>query len=226
MAATTSAREGGPAGRRLLLFARVPQRGEGMPVVAAKLGTEAAYLLQSALFARTLEEASRVASERWLIPTGGSPVEDTFLGWEVFPPGPEPIATRLSEGFRLAFEHGGKTVVAIDMECPALTSAMLDFAFHELESGATLVLGPSERGGYYLLGMSRPVLNVFDRVPFGSSGLLRTTLDRALEAGVAPVLLPRLTNVEDVPDWEAAAERGWLPPVPKRKAPGPRAGTP
>lgn len=194
-----------------------------MPLVAAKLGPDAAFLLQDALFARTLEEASRVPAEHWLIPTGSAAVEDALLGWRVFPPGTEEIASRLTEGFRGAFRDGGRAVVAIDMECPALSTAMLEYAFGVLEEGAALVLGPSEKGGYYLLGMSRPILQVFERVPFGSSGLLRTTLDRALELGISPVLLPRLSNVEDVPDWEAAAEKGWLPPVPRAR-PRPRPG--
>jgi uncharacterized protein len=187
-----------------------------MPLIAAKLGEEASYQLQSALFARTLEEGSRVPAERWLVPTGRSAVEDTLLGWTVFPPAPGDVASRVAEGFRAAFDTGGRSVVAIDMECPAVSSALLEYAFSTLEGGAPLVIGPSDRGGYYLLGMARLLPRLFERVPFGTSGLFRTTLDRALEVGISPVLLPRLGNVEDVPDWEAAAVQGWLPPVPKR----------
>jgi uncharacterized protein len=213
--------EPGPTTRRLLVFARIPRYGEGAPLIAAKLGSEAAYELQRMLLARTLDEASQVRASRWLVHTPDQPAVAASVGWSSVPQGGGNIGERLERAFRTGFEEGARTCVAIDVECPALTAALLNHAFDLLEGGSEVVLGPSERGGYYLLGLAKPRPDLFQNMPWGSTQLFRTTLDRVMAGGSNPAVLPRLPNVENVEDWGNAADRGWLdrppPPPPERR---------
>lgn len=198
------------SGRRLLVFVRTPRMGEGMPLVSARLGEEEGFRLQVLLLRRTLQVASDVEAERWLLHTPDHPSPRIPLGWRALAQGTGPMGERLGRAFERAFSEGSGPVVAIDMECPALTPPLLTHAFELLERQSELVIGPSERGGYYLLGLRRPHSSLFRSVPFGSSGLFRATLDRAISEGLSPSVLPRLGNVEGLADWERESEAGWL----------------
>ena len=185
-----------------------------MPLVSAKLGEEEAFRLQTLLLAHTLVEASQVDAVRWLFHTPDVPPMAPPAGWAAFPQGDGNVGERLGRAFQGAFDEGATSVVAIDMECPAGTAPLLEHAFHlverEGEEDRQVVLGPSERGGYYVIGLSRPFPELFHGVPWGTPRLFRTTLDRALAGGTTPQVLPRLTNIEDVPDWDRAANEGVL----------------
>ena len=50
-------------------------------------------------------------------------------------------------------------------------------AFDVVASGKA-VLGPSEDGGYYLIGLPRPSPNVFREIPWSTSEVFRVTRDR------------------------------------------------
>lgn len=219
--------EGGRASsRRLLVFVRVPRIGQGMPLISAKLGEDAAYELQHQLLSRTVDEASRVPAVRRLVYTPDQPPVAETPGWTAVPQGGGDIGERLERAFQAAFQEGARTCVAIDMECPALTYVLLLHAFELLEGGKDVVLGPSVRGGYYLLGLSHPWPDLFQRMPWGSPQLFRTTLDRVLATGRKPEFLPRLGNIEEVADWKKAHDEGLLevgppPPPPPRKGGSP-----
>jgi glycosyltransferase A (GT-A) superfamily protein (DUF2064 family) len=62
--------------------------------------------------------------------------------------------------------------------------------------GCDLVIGPSVDGGYYLIGMSRPLPGVFRGVAWSSAQVLRQTLDRAEGEGARLSLLPPWYDVD------------------------------
>jgi hypothetical protein len=114
-----------------------------------------------------------------------------------------------------AFGAGAGRCVAVGSDCPAMTADHLRQALRALE-GADLVLGPAADGGYWLVGLrtsaARKALpRLFEGVSWGSTAVLRETLERAAALGLAPVLLEELPDVdreEDLPGWQ----RGRDPP--------------
>lgn len=66
----------------------------------------------------------------------------------------EQLTAALQATFALGFER----VLVVGNDCPALTTAHLTLAAERLQS-ESVVLGPDQRGGLYLLGLSR---NAFD----------------------------------------------------------------
>lgn len=204
----------------LLVFARLPHPGGVKPFVALELGEEAAVRLQELLLEATIRHAQDLEAVKTLLYTPASAVFEPPWGWDAEPQGEGDIGERLTEGFAHAFEEGARAVVALDCECPMVTPQLLATAFATLHGESEVVLGPSLRGGYYLIGLSRPIPELFREMAWGASTLLRSTLDRALSLSVTPALLPRLYNVESVEDWKKASTQGWLPPPPKVRRPG------
>ena len=60
-----------------------------------------------------------------------------------------------------------------------------------------VVLGPSQDGGYYLIGMSMPHPEPFERITWSTETVLEETLERCREASLEAVLLPTWYDVDD-----------------------------
>ena len=98
----------------------------------------------------------------------------------------------------LAAGHAG--AIAVDSDTPNLPGAFLQQAVHCLtRPGPDVVLGPTEDGGYYLIGVRRAHRELFDGVPWSTSDVLDVTLKRAAEAGLRAACLPSWFDV-DTPD--------------------------
>ena len=87
-------------------------------------------------------------------------------------------------------------VVIIGTDSPTMPIAFIEEARRRLD-GADLVFGPSEDGGYYLLGQRRLCPEIFQSIAWGSSGVLAATIEKIPRARVA--LLPQWYDI-DRPD--------------------------
>ena len=60
-----------------------------------------------------------------------------------------------------------------------------------------IVLGPSDDGGYYLIGLNRRHERVFEDIDWSTERVFEQTLARAKEIGVPVELLPTWYDVDD-----------------------------
>ena len=78
-----------------------------------------------------------------------------------------------------------------------------------------VVIGPSQDGGYYLIGMvaeqaSQLYPLLFEKMPWSSGELLATTLSRLEKAGYDVAILPTLRDIDLPADLSFALEKGLL----------------
>jgi len=98
----------------------------------------------------------------------------------------------------LAAGHAG--AMAVDSDTPTLPARFLQQAVDCLtRPGPDVVLGPTEDGGYYLIGIRRPHRELFDAMPWSTPEVLEVTLRRAAAAGLRAACLPSWFDV-DTPD--------------------------
>ena len=109
------------------------------------------------------------------------------------------LGRRLLNGIRdLSAEYPG--AVMIDSDTPTLPVTFLQQAVDLVASnGPNVVLGPTEDGGYYLIGMRQPYPGLFRSIPWSTEQVLRQTLQRADGAGLTTACLPPWFDV-DTPD--------------------------
>ncbi len=88
------------------------------------------------------------------------------------------------------------SAVLIGCDCPDLASADLDAASAALGSGADVVLGPCEDGGYYLVGLQRTLPQLFEHMQWGSPEVLDKTRERITGSGLAVTELPLRWDVD------------------------------
>jgi len=95
-------------------------------------------------------------------------------------------------------EHDGGSVFAVDAASPGIPSARLEAARAALRH-AEAVIGPSDDGGVYLLGLRRCPRGLLAGLPWGTRDDFERTFDRLRGSGLAPVVLDRWFSV-DRPD--------------------------
>jgi len=123
------------------------------------------------------------------------------LAWLDRPPGElrrqarGDIGARMSAAFERAFEEGAASVCAIGGDSPDLPARLLPGAFGALER-RDLVLGPSEDGGYYLIGLRRPCRALFEGIPWSGARVLAATRERARSSGLSLEETPRHYDVD------------------------------
>jgi rSAM/selenodomain-associated transferase 1 len=93
---------------------------------------------------------------------------------------------------------GFGAVCLIDSDSPTLPTSALRHAVRELgRPGKRVVVGPSEDGGYYLIGMKRAEPRVFGRIAWSTGSVYAETIERVHEAGLDLVELPKWYDVDD-----------------------------
>lgn len=110
--------------------------------------------------------------------------------WPRWPEWPVRTQRGADLGARLAaafadLDVGRRPVVLVGADHPDLPAGEVATALAALGDGdADLVLGPTVDGGYYLIGLARPVPEILSAMPWSSPDLLRVTLDRAVTLGL------------------------------------------
>ncbi len=97
---------------------------------------------------------------------------------------------------RAGVDRGGVIVIGSDL--PTLPAAYVQSAVESLRDGSNLVLGPTEDGGYYLIGLARPASGLFEAIAWSTPRVLEQTLERARSTGLEPDLLPSWYDVDDL----------------------------
>jgi rSAM/selenodomain-associated transferase 1 len=203
-------------GGRLVVFTRYPEPGQTKTRLIRELGPAGAAKLHEDMTKRTLAWADEFRRR------GHTSVEVRFEGgdedsmqtrfgpgFRFVPQGPGDLGARMSRAVDAAVREGADSVVVVGTDCPDLTGELVERAFEVLRTDE-LVLGPARDGGYYLIGLRRPLPSLMTDMPWGTGQVLTETLRRATDLGISYRLLTELRDVdrpEDLPAWNRAAGR-------------------
>lgn len=84
----------------------------------------------------------------------------------------------LGQRMHRAILHSSQTynqLILIGCDCPSLTLSDLNEALTALSTHKNIVLAPAEDGGYCLIGMNTPHLELFTDIHWGTSEVLKST---------------------------------------------------
>ncbi|NNE48536.1 MAG: glycosyltransferase [Rhodothermales bacterium] len=113
------------------------------------------------------------------------------------------LGADLSERMRNAsldmFAAGHERCAIIGTDHPSLPLPFIQEAFNSLVDPMSMTIGPSEDGGYYLVGMNDFFPALFDGMTFSHERVFGDTLDRAVASSASVTVLPIWYDV-DTPD--------------------------
>lgn len=190
----------------LAVMAKAPRPGKVKTRLSPPLTPEEAAALNVCFLRDTAENIAAVAAEGAAVglicytPVGD---EEAFDG--LLPAGFALIAQR-GDGFGERLQLAATDILAcgfgavclIDSDSPTLPANALRMAVEVLQRpGDRVVLGGSEDGGYYLVGLKSAYKAPFERITWSTASVYRETVERVREAGLALVELPLWYDVDD-----------------------------
>jgi rSAM/selenodomain-associated transferase 1 len=93
---------------------------------------------------------------------------------------------------------GFASVCLIDSDSPTVPGENFAEAVELLSTTEDcVVLGPSDDGGYYLIGVKKPHQHLFEQIDWSTERVLSQTIERATEIGLEVKLLPTGYDVDD-----------------------------
>lgn len=194
---------------RVIVFVRAPELGRVKTRLAATLGAGRALAVYRELLGGTLDTLRPHAEvELRVTPDGAAEGFGRCLGlelppdWRIRSQGAGDLGGRLSRAVEEAFATASGPVVAIGCDCPEITLADVEEA-GRLLSGADVVFGPADDGGYWLIGLKRPVPEVFQGIAWGGPQVLAQSLDQLRRRGLTAHLLRPLGDIDTEADWQA-----------------------
>ena len=203
------------ARRRLILFARFPVAGKVKTRLIPALGEEGAAALHRRLVLRTLRTAHAFCQSQIVeleIRFAGDNANEMqhWLGdgWLCRPQCEGDLGQRMAGAFEDSFREGSTATVIIGTDCPLLTPETLAAAFDALKTNP-VVFGPATDGGYYLIGLTRLVPEIFQAVPWGMETVLAQSLEILARHCNKPALLQPLDDLdrpEDMAAWRHIIE--------------------
>ena len=179
----------------VLLMARAPRPGTVRPALEPLIGAARCAELQAALTIRACAWAAEVAPGSVHVgyePVDAGPELRALLGPEVslFPQSGTGIAGRLAQASARLFTRGDGPVLIIWPDLPRWRTDHASGALSDLSDGCDLSLGPEFDGGFYMIGLARPLPALFAlpehawRSPDAISAAIVAAREASLEVGL------------------------------------------
>ncbi|MCA9209075.1 MAG: TIGR04282 family arsenosugar biosynthesis glycosyltransferase [Planctomycetales bacterium] len=185
------------------MFAKYWQPGTVKTRLARTTGDAAAAEVHRAMLSHLLDSLRSSGDDRWLVvaPPDSTEAfaEATQGNWQVRAQSAGDLGQRMQAFFDQAFAAGATRVVVIGADCPLVTPATIDQAFAALDK-SDVVLGPSEDGGYYLVGASHCTPNIFDDVAWSTHSVWPETMHRVEQLGLRIATLDERFDIDEASD--------------------------
>ena len=195
---------GGAGLDQLGVFAKYWEPGKVKTRLATSLGAAVAAELYYAFLTAVIENCERAFDGRRVLAYTPAERRAAFSdlagdGWLLESQATGDLGHRMQRHFASAFNSGCERVVLIGSDSPNLPRAHIRSAFQHLED-EQIVLGPSEDGGFYLIGATRELPDVFKDVPWSTSEVFTRTGERLKHAGATWHELPCWYDVDQLAD--------------------------
>jgi uncharacterized protein len=133
-------------------------------------------------------------------PVGAESTYNDILptAFSLLPQRGDKFGERLYSAVEDLFKCGFGSVCLIDSDSPTVPAENFAEAVELLSTiEDRVVLGPSDDGGYYLIGVKKPHRHLFEQIDWSTERVLNQTMQRATEIGIEVKLLPTGYDIDD-----------------------------
>ena len=193
---------------QLGIFAKYWAPGRVKTRLARVIGAESASRLARAFLATQLQRFRSLADRRDLVyePPERGQAFRRLAGpaWTLVPQPSGNLGQRMLAYLQRAFDETAQRVVLIGADSPTLPPGMISRAF-ELLGDFPVVLGPSNDGGYYLVGAANSAPPIFDDIDWSTTSVWDQTVTRLSASGIPYACLPAWYDIDDFDDLQRLA---------------------
>lgn len=121
----------------------------------------------------------------------------------LFPQAEGSLGDRMYNASRKVLDEGYRKAVLVGTDIPDISGSIVMNAFGLL-SERDIVFGPAVDGGYYLVGLKRPIMELFEDIPWSSDRTLKESLDTAEKYGFTVATTETLLDIDTLDDVKRA----------------------
>jgi rSAM/selenodomain-associated transferase 1 len=190
----------------LAVMAKAPRAGKVKTRLAPALGMDGSAAINICFLRDTTRNIADVAAQGGAAglvcytPVGDEGAFEGLLpeGFTLIAQRGDAFGERLLAAAQDILSCGYGAVCLIDSDSPTLPQSALVRAVDELlRPGDRVVLGGSDDGGYYLIGLKQAHAAPFERITWSTGSVYAETVERVREAGIELVELPVWYDVDD-----------------------------
>lgn len=188
--------------RGIIVFVKNPELGKVKTRLASTLGDEKALEIYNKLVGYTRGILLEVDSTNKYVFYSSFIDEEDDWSNDVFEKRLQvsgDLGTKITKAVQHIFETCDQVVI-IGSDCPQLQSQGIKEAFSKLDT-SNIVIGPSQDGGYYLLGMDDFYPELFQDINWSTETVCAETLQKAETLNLKSTKLEVLSDVDFEEDW-------------------------
>lgn len=196
--------------RAIVIMAKVPSAGNVKTRLQPFLSSGQCAALSGAFLFDTVNKAKNVCENVILAYTPDGKTEDLkkFLPSEknfLEQTGVD-LGERMFNAFKFAFEQTAGAVVMIGTDSPTFPFDFIEQAFEFLETNSEVVLGKTEDGGFYLIGLRTLEKKIFENIRWSSPRTFEQIFENIHRLNLHLREVPSWYDVDEQKDFEKLSE--------------------
>lgn len=216
MPTASSGTQNAPRDTALVIFAKAPIPGQVKTRLCPPLTPDEAATLHGSFVLDTLERTKtavgklNVRMDRYLACAPSSThvffkIMEERHGVTLIDQVGDDLGARMHQAVATMFSRGYRRTMLIGTDVPTVPLEYLRQALTLLDSH-DLAIGPALDGGYYLIGMSKPIPELFAEIPWSTDQVLRLTQEKAAGLGLTTALIQPWRDVDTLGDLQTLIE--------------------
>lgn len=187
----------------IIIFTRVPVAGKTKTRLEAMISPEECAQLHRC-FLRDLKRLCEDSGRKCFVfytPYGMKRLLYPLLGEDktYLPQKGKSLGERMHNAIEHVLGEGYDSCVLTGTDIPELERADIVQAFNCLRE-CDVVFGPTSDYGYYLVGMKKPCIEIFNNQTYGYGSVLRNTIEAAKSAGLSYRLINAHMDIDEPED--------------------------
>jgi rSAM/selenodomain-associated transferase 1 len=192
----------------IIVYLKNPAPGEVKTRLQTRYTQEQAARLYRAFIQDTVETAQTVEADRYFAaytPAGCEPEIEELVpeGWNLTPQVGADLGARMLGSLRSSITSGADKVILIGTDIPSLPRTHLISAINRLDNN-DLVLGPTNDGGFYLIGTRIMLPDIFPDVAWSTDQVFEQTAEGVRSHSLLMSLIPPWNDIDTPDDLDAA----------------------
>lgn len=185
----------------LIIFYRNPELGKVKTRLAKTLGDEKALAIYLKLSSHTRAITENLAIDKVIYYSNFVDTEDVWPNttFQKKLQNGNDLGEKMNNAFAEGFQSGYERICIIGTDCFELSRDVIKQAFDQLHTNDA-VIGPAKDGGYYLLGMKKPIPVLFKNKAWSSDTVATDTIQNFKDLSISYTQLEVLTDVDEEKD--------------------------
>ena len=206
----------------IIVFAKLPIEGKVKTRLARDLGIDFATSFYKVCAEHTFDEILKLEKSEispFLFCSEESEI-DGVRNWSenkfrYFAQQGYNLGERMLNAFNTIFDAGFRNIILVGTDTPEINAELMNEALDHLKN-YKCVIGPSDDGGYYLIGLNSSLDNLFDGIEWSTDTVFSNTIAKLEEGNHSYFVMEKMIDIdkkEDLQKWKSNYKSAFPHPV-------------